>query len=168
MSKLETCWRRPSGRAERGSRGFILHVDRELLDLLNNFDAEICKVWSHSRPDAKPLLETGLHLCVSMVRVWHRPGSKPMFAWVLQVREVELVVVARARAEQGRSSLPQIRGNVKCRATSLSSLAEAGGVAANMAMMKIKRAAPACQPLASVLRQLLGPVSWQMMPLFFH
>ena len=117
MSKLETCWRRPSGRAERGSRGFILHVDRELLDLLNNFDAEICKVWSHSRPDAKPLLETGLHLCVSMVRVWHRPGSKPMFAWVLQVREVELVVVARARAEQGRSSLPQIRGNVKCRAT---------------------------------------------------
>ena len=55
----------------------------------------------------------------------------------------------------------------------LSSLAEAGGVAANMAMMKIKRAAPACQPLASalvsvVLRQLLGPVPWQMMPLFFH
>ena len=97
-----------------------------------------------------------------------------MFAWVFQVREVKLVVVARARAEQGRPSLPQIRGNVERRATYRIELSRRSGRCRSEHGHDEDQAGRARMPtigtcfVSVVLRQLLGPVSWQMMPLFFH
>ena len=68
-------------------------------------------------PNAQPLLQARLHLCVAVFWVRHRSRAAPMLAGVLEVGEVEVVVLARTRAKKRRLALPKVGHYVQSCAT---------------------------------------------------